>query len=97
MADDLEPGPDPVPVGWWREAAEAERAKAGEHFAQRKAEPMLTAGTDVAGKLYRGEHEGEVQGWLYDHRTRLRIEFRGSRDPRPQKRGYLITGKVMRS
>lgn len=97
MADDLEPEPAVVPVGWWREAAEAERAKAHEHFAQRRAEPVLTAGADVAGKLYPGPHEGMVQGWLYDHRTRLRIEFCGSRDPRPRKRGYLITGTVKQS
>lgn len=56
----------------------------------------LTDGMDLSGKLYRGEHEGEVRGWLYEHRSKLRIEFRGGRDPRPQKGGYLIMGRVVK-
>jgi hypothetical protein len=49
---------------------------------------------DVAmtGKLYRGALDGEVRGWLFDHRSGFRVEFTGCRDPRG---GYLLMGKVV--
>lgn len=95
MADNLEPEAAGISVGWWHEAAEKERADAGAYYRDRKPEPVLTTGTDVAGKLYPGPHEGMVQGWLYDYRSKLRVEFRGTRDKRPNKKGYLIAGRVI--
>lgn len=92
MADDLEPGSDSVPVGWWRAAAEKARAEAREYFAAKQ--PGLTEGQALTGKLYRSVTEGELRGWLYDFRTELRVEFRGCRDPRG--RGYLLVGAVKR-
>lgn len=44
----------------------------------------------LTGKLYARE-DGGVRGWLYDHRTGLRFEFEGVRDPRGK--GYLLVGK----
>lgn len=49
----------------------------------------------MTGKLYRGETEGEVRGWLFDHRTNARVEFTGVRDPRGN--GYLLAGRVLRT
>lgn len=57
-------------------------------------QPQLTLGVALTGKLYRGETDGAVRGWLFDHKTGLRIEFNGARDPRPQG-GYLLMGKVV--
>jgi len=49
---------------------------------------------EYTGKLYRGEHEGTVRGWLVD-RLGSRIEFDGTKDPRPQKGGYIIIGRLV--
>jgi hypothetical protein len=46
-----------------------------------------------SGKLVRGETDGSVRGWLFDHRSGTRIEFDGCRDPRGG--GYLLAGRVV--
>lgn len=56
-----------------------------------KEQPPATAQA-FTGKLMKGAEEGSVRGWLYDHKTGLRIEFNGAKDPRPGG-GYLLVGK----
>lgn len=60
--------------------------------AVRKPPRLLPLGTAFTGKLYRGEQDGTVIGWLWDHKTETRITFDGCRDPRGN--GYLIMGKA---
>jgi hypothetical protein len=59
----------------------------------RQQTPVPEEGHEYTGKLYRGEHEGSVRGWLID-RMGTRIEFNGVKDPRPDKGGYILIGKV---
>jgi len=51
------------------------------------------AGYEYTGHLDRGEHEGEIVGWLID-RLGYRLEIRGAKDPR-RGGGYILTGRVV--
>lgn len=61
-----------------------------------QSEAVSVAVQAFTGKLMKGAEEGSVRGWLYDHKTGLRIEFSGAKDPRPQGSrggGYLLVGR----
>lgn len=55
-------------------------------------EPAPAAEGEYTGKLYRGEHEGTVRGWLL-HRGGCRLEFSGTKDHRRQG-GYILIGRL---
>lgn len=85
MAHDLASRPTAVPMGQRQAAAQRAQGDA----------PLPANAQAMTGKLYRGETEGEVRGWLFDHRTNARVEFTGVRDPRGN--GYLLAGRVLRT
>lgn len=89
MANNIPSKADPVSMGFGQAAAKRPRRGAG------AGEDLPANVRAMTGKLYRGENDGEVRGWLFDHRTGARVEFTGVRDPRANG-GYLLIGKVLR-
>lgn len=46
------------------------------------------------GKVFRGTQAGTVRGFIYNHHSGRRVEFTGTKDPRPSG-GYLLVGSVV--
>lgn len=86
MADALAQGSAGAAVGEFEAAAQAAQREYPGQFADNA--------NEFTGKLYRGEHDGTVRGWLID-RMGFRIEFGGFKDPRPRAGGgYIIIGRL---